>query len=68
VILPNSDAGITGSLTEIIRSLALAKTINPAFIKDIDDAGTVIIDKNKRYIIYQGNAKYASIGLMEMEE
>jgi hypothetical protein len=68
MVLPNSDAGIAAPYTKIIRALPSFQTINPAYLKDIDDNGTVTIDPEKSYIIFKNDMFRASIATMAFED
>lgn len=64
---PNSDPGITPSLTEIVRRLPSSMTINPAFLKDLDGAFTTFYNKKLRHVFFVGPREKAAIVLTEHE-
>lgn len=65
---PNSDPGFTPSLTRVIRELPGFQTINPAFLKDLDDHFHVTIDNTKKGILFVSNGKKAFITTIEYQD
>jgi len=62
------DAGIAQAMTKIIRELPGFQTVNPAYLKDLDDAFICHISKMNTYILFHGTRKKASITTMEYED
>ena len=68
VTLPNSDYGVSRAIAKINRATPSFWFINPAFLKDIDDAGDIYINKETASIFFETNQKKASIGFIVDDE
>lgn len=62
------DAGIAQPMAKIIRALPSFKAINPAYLKDIDDFGTIFINPELDYIIFENGTRRSSIALVKVKD
>lgn len=67
-VFADSDYGIIKALTSVIRALKSWETVNPKYLKDLDDAFICTIDPNKQMLFFKGNLKTAYISKMKFEE
>jgi len=68
MVIPNSDLGIVPAFSKIVRLLPSYQSINPAYLKDLDNAWNAYLHKNNAFIVFDTSGMKASIALTALEE